>query len=261
MRRLELWSVTDEEAARLLASGVSQGFAVSALGVRVAFGRTDLTTANSPTTLVVMDASGAAGPPVGSDVFDGYAAPVGFVGRKVLVGTGDGAAAAAGIWEPASGAIETFHEYGRSGATDPVGRRGVLFVGDGGCWEIASWSDGGAFSSVPGPSCHSDPQAFSPTGRRLAGISGWVDSGLTGSLNNRLIVSNAPQASILFRSPVLPGAYQVAWEDENKLLVLAREEEGPPVVYRCALDLEGCAQVWVLHASPARYAVWLVPKA
>jgi hypothetical protein len=245
----------------MLANGVSQGFAVSALGDRVAFGRKDLSTANSPTTLVVMDTSGPAGPPLGTDVFDGYAAPVGFVGRKVLIGTGDGAAAAAGIWEPASGAIKTFHRYGRAGATDPVAGRGVLFVGDGGCWEIASWSDGSAFSSVPAPSCSSGLQAFSPTGRRLAGISGWVDSGLTGSLDNRLVVSNAAQASVLFRGPVLPGAYQVAWEDENRLLVLARDEEGQPVVYRCALDLEGCAQVWVLHASPARYAVWLVPKA
>ncbi|HEY3024413.1 MAG TPA: hypothetical protein VGK11_12380 [Actinomycetota bacterium] len=74
-------------------------------------------------------------------------------------------------------------------------------------------------------------------------------------------MSHAVTARTVFRSSPLPGAYQVAWENENRLLVLAREEEGQPVVYRCDLDLGGCDQVWVLGASPARYTAWLVPKA
>jgi hypothetical protein len=259
-RRLELWSVTDVSARRL-ANGVSQRFAVSPDGRRVAFGQTDLTTARSPTTLVVMGTRRSTGSPVGTGIFDGYAAPVGFIGRKVLIGTGDGAASAAGLWDQASGAIRTFHGYGRAGATDPVGRRGILFVGDGGCWEVASWSDRIGFSTVPAPSCGSWPQDFSPSGHLLAGISGWADEGLSGRPGNRLVVSHAVTARTVFRSSPLPGAYQVAWENENRLLVLAREEEGQPVVYRCDLDLGGCDQVWVLGASPARYTAWLVPKA
>jgi hypothetical protein len=104
-------------------------------------------------------------------------------------------------------------------------------------------------------------KAFSPSGLWLAGVSGIVDGGFAGGPRNRVLIKDATDATTVFESPPIPGAFQVAWEDESRLLVLAREEGGGALVYRCDLDQRRCESVWALGGGTGRYSAWLVPIA
>ncbi|MEW6059698.1 MAG: hypothetical protein AB1551_06105 [Actinomycetota bacterium] len=255
-----LWYVT-AKGARRLASPVSQGFVVSALGTYVAFGKTDLTSRRGSTHLVLVGGPGFARVEAETSLPNVHAVAWGFVGPHVFVGWGDGAAVSLGIWNPASGTVTKLPAYTRAGPTDQEGGRVVLFQGDGGCWGITTWPARVWPSRDPGADCNTRPMAFSPSGCLLAGISGTVDSGFAGGPRNRVLVTDATDTRTVFRSPPMPGAFQAAWEDESRLLVLAREQRGGgAVLWRCDLDLRRCERVWALEGGSERYGTWIVPK-
>ena len=234
---------------RLIERDVAQGFAVSDGANNVAYSA--LSANGRRSRMVVM------GMPqrelIGSVRIDGYAEPVGFVGEKVLMTSGDGHAVAS-LWDPASGNIEHLHDYGSEGATHPTARRALVYQGDGLCWEIASWSD--TFDSVQGPTCSLTSPAFSPDGRWIAGVEG-QDFGV----RNTLRVFDVYEAKPYFRSVPITGAFQLAWEDEATILVVARRKWGPSTLHRCDVDSanRSCRLVWKSE-SKGRYSNWVVPR-
>ena len=255
-----LWYVT-ARGARRLASPVSQGFGVSALGRYVAFGKTDLTSRRGSTRLVLLGGRGFTRVEAETVLPNVHAVARGFVGPDVFVGWGDGGAVSLGVWHPASGTVTKLPAYTGAGPTDQVSGRVVLYQGDGGCcWGITTWPARVWPSRDRGADCSMCSMAFSPSGLLLAGISGIVDSGSTGGLRNRVLVKDAADAKTVFRSPPMPGAFQVAWEDESRLLVLAREQGGGAVLWRCDLDRRRCESVWALGNGSERYGAWIVPK-
>jgi hypothetical protein len=64
-----------------------------------------------------------------------------------------------------------------------------------------------------------------------------------------------------FRSEPIPGVRQVAWEEDGRLLVLARSQPGTVSVYRCDVSAGRCGEVWNVDTDADRYTVWLVPRA
>jgi hypothetical protein len=109
--------------------------------------------------------------------------------------------------------------------------------------------------------CSFWPQAFSPSGEGLAGIEGPLDEGGTRPAANRVVVVDVETRRQLFRSEPIPGARQVAWEEDGRLLVLARSESGTVSVYRCDVSAGRCGEVWNVDTDAERYTVWLVPRA
>lgn len=254
-----LWYVT-ARAARRLANPVSQGFGVSVLGRYVAFGKTDLTSRRGSTRLVLVGGRGFERVEAETVLPNVHSAAGDFIGLDVFVGWGDGGAVSLGVWHPASGTVTKLPAYTGAGPTDQVRGRVVLYQGDGGCWGITTWPARVWPSRDHGSDCSMRSMVFSPSGLWLAGISGTVDSGLTGDLRNRVLVKDPTDAKTVFRSPPMSGAFQVAWEDESRLLVLARERGGGAVVWRCDLDRRGCESVWELGSGTERYSAWIVPK-
>lgn len=255
-----LWYVT-AGGVRRLGSPVSQGFGVSALGRYVAFGETDLTSRRGSTRLVLLGGHGFERVQAETVLHDVHAAAGDFVGDDVFVGWGDGGAVSLGLWDPASGTVTNLPAYTGAGPADPVSRRVVLYQGDGGCWGITTWPRKVWPSRDRDADCAMRSKAFSPSGLWLAGVFGAGDGGYAGGPRNRVLIKDATDATTVFESPPIPGAIQVAWEDESRLLVLAREEGGGALVYRCDLDQRRCESVWALGGGTGWYSAWLVPIA
>jgi hypothetical protein len=64
-----------------------------------------------------------------------------------------------------------------------------------------------------------------------------------------------------FRSLPILGAFQPAWEDDHRALVLARDGDSEYATYRCRVDRtkRRCGEVWSGDAG-GRYSTWLVPR-
>jgi hypothetical protein len=259
-RGVALWYVTPRDAERL-AGPVAQAFGVSAGGRRISFGRADLSRIDAPSRLRIL-----AGPGFGrlesTRRLDRFGAGAGaFVGRRVFVGWGDGGHVVLAMWDPRSGEITRLPRFTGAGPAIPATRRVVVYYGDGGCWTAGTWI-GTRPSLLPmtrNLMCDRE-MTFSPSGSRLAGIAGAVDNGFSGSERNRLVVRDAIDARVVFRSGWLPGAYQVGWEDESHVLVLARQDGGDVIVHRCDTGTERCESVWSIDADDERYEVWLVAE-
>jgi hypothetical protein len=246
---LDLW-VVSQSRARRVATGVAHGFAIS--NGRLAYGELKPPTDAGSTRLVVLRRSRER-----ATVSIGVrAAPASFLGARVLVETGDALPTPPSIWDPRSDEISRVTAAGS--ALAPSLGPGILSSGDSGCWYAVEW---GAWSyRTTGPQRCEDHPLLSPSGRWIAAIAGHADSGFDGLEQNRLVVLKAGEP-VAFRSAPLPRSYQIAWEDEQHVLVLAREADRGRVVYRCDVTRERCARVWTFEAAPDRYAAWLVPKA
>jgi hypothetical protein len=246
---LDLW-VVSQSRARRVATGVAQRFAIS--NGRLAYGELESPTGIGSTRLIVLRSSRE----LASVSIGVRAAPTSFVGARVLFATGDALPTPPSIWDPRSGEIHRVRSAGSAPATSL--KHGILNSGDSGCWYAVAWARW-TYRTI-GPQRCEDQALLSPSGRWIAAIAGHADSGFDGLEQNRLLVLKAGEA-VAFRSVPLPRSYQIAWEDEEHVLVLAREAARGRVVYRCDVTRERCARVWTFEAAPDRYAAWLVPKA
>ena len=249
-KRLDLWLIGDGQGTRI-DRDVAQSFAVSAGAQRVAYGLPRYRSGGYRTRLIV--ATLPEGRRLESVVIENYAQPVGFIGDRVLISVGD-ALARVSLWNPETGAVQLFRRYAGGGSTDATSRRAVLYQGDGQCWDIGAWAD--AFDRLRGRTCSLSRPSFSSQGRWVAGIRG-PEFGP----RNRLDVYDVLEARPYFRSLPVPGAFQPAWEDEYRTLVLARDGDGEYAAYRCRVDRtrRRCPAVWSGDAG-GRYSTWLVPQ-
>ena len=257
-RGVALWFVTARGDERL-ARPVAQGFGLSAGGRRISFGLADLSRIDAPSRLMILGGPGFGR--VHSVLrMDTFGAGAGwFVGQRVFVGWGDGGHVVLAMWDPRSGEIMRIPRFTHAGPTDPATGRVVMYYGDGGCWTVGRWL-GRRPSLLPLTRVQrcSRAMTLSPSATLLAGVTGAVDGGLSGSERTRVLVLDAADTRPLFRGDPIPGAYQVGWEDESHLLVLARQEDGDVLVHRCNAATEHCASIWAIDADDERYEVWLV---
>lgn len=250
---VDLWLWPEGTDPERLATGVTHSFAVTSDGA-LAYGIVDQTMAS--TRLVEADLSD--GSTDGTIAVPGYAAPVGFVGSLVAVTTGDGGAVDGGLWDGSR--IVDLPENG-TWATQPAGGYAAVRVGDGGCWDIVRVSDTRVVEDAAGEDCTFTPQAFAPSAAELAGVEGPVDDGRGQPSDNRVVVVDVGSRRPVFRSEPIIGVRQVAWEQDGRLLVLARGEPGTTSVLRCDVPAGGCGEVWTVETDADRYGVWLVPRA
>jgi hypothetical protein len=209
------------------------------------------------TTLHITDPLGE---PMHQVVVDGYAAPVGFVGSHIVATTGDGADVGGVTWNGARDVVRLPSSYHGAIATQQLLGYSVLRIGDSGCWNIVTFVGSSPQASGTPEECSIVPQAFSPSGSLIAGIDGHVEPGLAGSAEARVVVQDVSDRGQVFRSDPIAGAYQVAWEDEARLLVLARSGESTLSVYRCDLTSKSCMDVWHADGISERYAGWIVTR-
>ena len=251
---VDLWRWSQDGGAERVAEGTSQSFAVSAQGA-VAYGVID--PSMTATTLHITDPLGE---PMHQVVIDGYAAPVGFVGSDIVATTGDGAEVQGLTWNGARDVVSLPSSYHGAIATQQLLGYSVLRIGDSGCWNIVTFVGSSPQPSVAPEECSVVPQAFSPSGSLLAGIDGHVEPGFAGSTEARVVVQDVSDRGEVFRSDPIAGAYQVAWEDEARLLVLARSGESTLSVYRCDVTSRSCEDVWHVDGISDRYAGWIVTR-
>jgi hypothetical protein len=251
---VDLWRSSQDGGAERVAEGTSQSFAVSAHGA-VAYGVID-----PSMTATTLHITNPLGDPMHQVVVDGYAAPVGFVGSHIVATTGDGAEVQGFTWNGARDVVSLPPSYHGAIATQQLLGYSVLRIGDSGCWNIVTFVGSSPQESGTPEECSIVPQAFSPSGSLLAGIDGHVEPGFAGSAEARVVVQDVSDRGEVFRSDPIAGAYQVAWEDEARLLVLARSGESTLSVYRCDLTSKTCKDVWNADGITERYAGWIVTR-
>ncbi len=251
---VDLWRWQESTGAERLATGTSQAFAVTSDGA-LAYGVVEQPRMAS-TQLVMTDLlDGSPGVAVG---VPGYVAPIGFVGSRGAVTAGDAGGVTGGVWDGSR-----IVELPDNGAVVTQPARGYVVVrhGDGTCWDIVLVSEARAIEDGAEADCNFTPQAFSPSGEELVGIEGPLDEGGTRPAVNRVVVVDVKTRRKPFRSEPIPGVRQVAWEEDGRLLVLARSQPGTVSVYRCDVSAGRCGEVWNVDTDADRYTVWLVPRA
>jgi hypothetical protein len=249
--------VSKSTSTVLAAPPLSQGFGVSPDGALVAYGRADLSKVSGSTRLVLRGGKGFHNVVTEATMRNAKGTAGAFVDGNVMVQSGDGAVVDASAWDTATGDIALLPGFTDAGPTAASTNGVVLFYGDGGCWQFATWPNLGRSGHGPG-ACGVRSLAFSPDGSRLAGIIGEIDLGAHGNKRNQLIVMDPRSGDTLFQSPAIPGATQAAWEDRSDLLVLARDGKGHAAVTRCNVDEQRCETVWTFAERDQRYGVWLV---
>jgi hypothetical protein len=252
-----LWFVARQGSRMLAGPPLTQGFAVSAAGRSVVVGSADLSKLAGSTHLLMFGGRDFRQLQAEAILRNKKGAATAVLGDDVLVQYGDGAVVGVMRWNTVSGSITPLRGYTDAGPVSPSTGRVVLSRDDGGCWSVAVWSR--VPSSHRGRDrCDPRDPSFSPDGALLAGVSGRVDTGMSGGRNNRVVVLDASDGGVVFTSSPIAGAYQVAWERPSELLVLSRDGRHTVVVSRCAVDRQTCQPVWSTHDGGERYGTWLV---
>jgi hypothetical protein len=252
-----LWFVGREGSRLLAGPPLTQGFGVSEGGRSVVVGSADLSKRQGSTRLLMFGGRDFRQLQAEATLRNEKGEATAVVGDDVLVQFGDGAVVGVMRWNTTSGSVTPLRGYTDAGPVSPSTGRVLVFRGDGGCWSVAVWPREHA-SRQGSDRCDPRDPSFSPDGALLAGVSGRVDSGMSGGRNNRVVVLDAIDGGVAFTSAPIAGAYQVAWERPSALLVLSRDGRHTVIVTRCDVDRQTCRQVWSTHDGGERYGSWLV---
>jgi len=253
-----LWLVSLDGTVKEIAHDVTGGFAVDPARDLVAYATTEQHSSPPYYTPIIHVVRLPDGTAVSvSRELDYYAAVAGIVDGKVLLGTGDGAYAATGLWNPATNEVRRWTMYGSAAGADVVTGVALLGVGDGDVPILVRFRNGPDDDQGMTPSeivvnliyLGLRGIDFSPEGGLLAGFEGSdlvVLDERTGRVANRL---------------ALPGGSQAAWAGDDAIFVLdKRRWSSRAMVHRCDLRTEECVTGDVSLGDPGKfgYGVWLV---
>jgi hypothetical protein len=256
----DLHIIEANDRATLLGEDV-HGFAVSADGELLAFSRVEQLDSRTPpyfrTTLTLMSLSdgqvlATKSPVVNPESTDGpisdSARVEGFVGERILLTGGDGAAVFSALWNPESKDIDYLpSSYSGAYATAPETQRAVIAYGDGGCWRVITFTADDPHPYHEGD-CDLIEASFSPDERIFAGA----------TRDGRVVIHDSGGGTRQGEFAV-PGAFQTVWEDDNNVLVVGRVH-GDVRIWRC--PMRGNCQL--AFDAPPGYrwteSVYLVPR-
>jgi hypothetical protein len=257
---LRLWLVALDGSVKEIDHDVTAGFAVDPADDVVAYATAEVATTPPYYTTVIHIVRLDDGTRVSiSPDLQFYAAVVGIVDGKVLLSTGDGASASAGLWSPAGQMMRRYPEYGRAVAVDPATGISVLNVGDGSIPIMVRFENG------PKDDLGMTPEEivvdssvlwlqgvdFAPGGGLVAGVQPTGDGA-------EVVVIDESSGRVAARM-TLPGGSQTVWSGRDTIFVLDKNRSGA-TVDRCDLITSACLIGRASVASPGQfgYGVWLV---